>query len=345
MTSINAIRFDEYSGMTVCDEERGWNEEGMKIHCSEKIKPIIDPIVQKESGLVAAYGNTGTSSIGDELKFNIRKRITEKYRAKKEELKKIPRPFMTIEEIAHLTYDTIVDMKRKHIDEQLLGRYNFTANDFIQGFYVKDGQRYDISQKEIIDDVEECLTWGKRGADVRSVFLNAGVIAGFEPSAGFRIFHVSMIDYTCEPVQAFFLAEGSGLDQCNLVLGEYASGKTLPERQGAIDRAEAAHAIISAVNQASMHNLGVSGYLSIILFDGRAESHAERMTEINDDRGKLASEIVWAHRWEQLSFDNSCRLLDRLLFEGGAFKEVHELLMKKARSPKKLRRLLRGYKS
>ena len=345
MTSINAIRFDEYSGMTLCDEERGWNEEGMRIHCSEKIKPIIDPVIQREAGLVAAYGNTGTSSIGDELKFNIKKRILEKYKEEKGKSRKIPKRFMTIEEISYLAYDTIVEAKRKHIDEQLLGRYNFTANDFIQGFYMKGDKRYEITEKEIISDVEECLTWTKRGGDVRSVFLNAGIVAGFEPEGGFRIFHLSMIEHFCEPVQIFFLAEGSGLDQCNVVLVEYASAKTLPERKAPIDRCEAAYAIIAAVNQASRHNLGVGGYLSIILFDGRAKNNMDKMVEINDDRAKLASEIVWANRYDHISQKNAHDLLDTLLFRGETFEEAHDALMKKAGNPKKLRRLLRGYKN
>ena len=77
MTSVNAIRFNETSGAMVFDEVRGWNSEDMLIVSAQKMKPVVDDDVILHTGLVAGYGNTGTSSIGDELRFTIKKRINQ----------------------------------------------------------------------------------------------------------------------------------------------------------------------------------------------------------------------------------------------------------------------------
>ena len=77
MTSINALRFDEYSGILICDEQRSWNDDKIKIFSSDKIKPVTPERVLKEQGIAVCYGNTGTSSVGDELKFTIQKRISQ----------------------------------------------------------------------------------------------------------------------------------------------------------------------------------------------------------------------------------------------------------------------------
>ena len=52
MTSINAIKFDDYSGACVCDEARCWNDEGMKIYTAEKMKPCVPGEISQRYGTV-----------------------------------------------------------------------------------------------------------------------------------------------------------------------------------------------------------------------------------------------------------------------------------------------------
>jgi hypothetical protein len=77
MTSINALRFNEHEGAMTCDEQRGWNDENLRIQVADKIRAVVPDRMVEELGVVAAYGNTGTSSIGDELRLTIRTRIEE----------------------------------------------------------------------------------------------------------------------------------------------------------------------------------------------------------------------------------------------------------------------------
>src|SRR4030042_3145446 len=116
-------------------------------------------------------------------------------------------------------------MKRTHIDETLIGRYGFNSNDFCRGFYTKNGEKYEINDTDIIGKVEEMMTWKKRGEESKPIFLNAGIIAGFAPREGFQIYHMSLIEFFCEPVETIFLADGSGRDTCNIIMAEYIRSK------------------------------------------------------------------------------------------------------------------------
>jgi len=344
MTSINAMRFNEYSGIMMCDEQRGWNEEDMKLFVSDKIKPCIPEEITKETGLVAAYGNTGTSTIGDEIKFTIFQKLREDYRKLKESLLGIPEHFKTIEELSETVFHVITSMKRNHIDQQLTSQYGFDALDYLKGYYEESGKRIDIKDKDMIKDVHKLITWSGRGQDVRPVFLNAGLLAGYDNKEGFRIFHFSLINFFREPVQEIYLADGSGYDTVNLHLSDYMAQKSLPERRGSIDPVEGTMELIEALNRASDRNIGVGGYYTIILFNGKEGDNATRMKEIQDHRSKLASEIIYAKSNDLISEDTAYGLIEKLLFNNGSFEEVNELFIKNSSNGAELNRLLRGYK-
>ncbi len=344
MTTINALKFDDYIGVMVCDEQRSWGSEDLKIYCAYKIRPCVPPAIQKEYGLVAAYGNTGTSTIGDELKFNIKQRIQEEFDKEVERLGKKPKQFKTIEELGAVMFDVIVKMKHEHINQELKGKYGLTTKDFCRGFYLKDGQKIDIADKDVIRQVDDLLTWKSRGELGRAVFLNGGIFAGYEPREGFRIFHYSMIEMYWTPVQGIFVADGSGCDTVNLKMADFAARKSVPERRGNIDPVEGLYAIIDAVNMATNNNLGVGGYYNIICFNGRAKDNMKKMVEINDHRSKLASEIVSACDEDFISQDAAFKLLDDVIYQGKPYESVNDQLFKKTRDPKRLGRFLRGYK-
>lgn len=343
MTSINAVRFNNHSGMMICDEQRGWNEDNLKINTADKIKPIIDDEIMARYRLTASYGNTGTSSIGDELKFTIKKAITAEYQKRCKAHGGPPPDFMTMANVANLVFEIQTKMKRDHIDQTLLGRYGFTANDYIRGYYEKDGKRIDIKNSEILSEIESHLVWKGRTGEMTSIFLNAGIIAGYEPTEGFRIFHFSLIDFWYEPVQEVFIADGSGRDLASIVFTEYMNYKSVPERLGDLDPVDASIMALDAINAATRFNIGVSGYYNITLFDGKAEG-AAIMQEINDHRSKLLSEAVEAYHFELIPRKLAEELVGEVLFKGLSFEAANDRFLTKAPNSKALTRFLRGYK-
>ncbi len=342
MTSINAIRFNEFSGAMVCDEQRGWNSENMIINAADKIKPVISDEITREQGIVACYGNTGTSSIGDELKFNIRKKIQTEYQQLKDRLGKVPKEFATMSELARWAFEMQTKLKREHIDQTISGRYGFTVNDLCRGFYMRDGEKIEIKDSAVVNEVHDAVTWKGRTGEMTSVFLNAGIIAGYDPKEGFRIFSLSMIEFGYYPVQEIFLADGSGRDMASLYMTEYSNRKTVPERRGAINRVEGIFEMINAVNAAYRNNIGVEGYLNIILFDGTAPVE-NRMQQINDDRAKLAAEIVRAWEARFLRKTVAMELIESLLWGGASWAATDAEFWKQVSRPDALFDLLRGY--
>jgi hypothetical protein len=342
MTSINAIRFDEYSGAMVCDEQRGWNPENMIINSADKIKSVIDPDIIQEQGIVACYGNTGTSTIGDELKFNIKKRVRTEYDLLKEKRDNIPDVFITMEELAKWAFEAQTKLKREHIDQTIEGRYGFSVNDLCRGYYFKDGEKIEIKDKKTVSAIHDAITWKGRTGEMTSVFLNAGIIAGYDEKQGFRIFSLSMIEYGFFPVQEIFLADGSGRDMATVHMSEFSGRKTVPERRGSINRVEGLFEMINAVNVACRHDIGVEGYLNLILFDGR-EKPEKRMWSISDDRAKLASEIVRAWEVRKLNRDKAFELLDELVWGGGVWEKVDTKFWNAVTEPDVLLDILRGY--
>jgi len=343
MTSINAMKFDEFSGACVFDEERGWNDEGLKSLTVEKMKPVSWPKVVEEAGLVAVYGNTGTSTIGDELRHGIGKRLLKEYEKAASAAGGKPDKFLTIADVARLAFQTITDLKHTHIDQEMTGRYGFSTKDFIAGAYTSGGKKIEIKEGELVKKIDEMITWKARSKGPTAVFLNAGIIAGYEPREGFRVFHLCMIEHVCEAVQEIFLADGSGRDMTTVVFTEFANARKLPERRGKIDRVEGMTTMLRAILAAMRHDIGVSGDPNIICMDGRKPKNAEKMWLVNDHRAKLASEIVLAGDEGWVPRRRAGDLLEELVFEGGEFAKVEQGLMNSAKDPKALVRFLRGY--
>ncbi|MCD4654135.1 hypothetical protein K8T06_09380 [bacterium] len=342
MTSINAIRFDRYSGAMVCDEQRGWNSESMIINSADKIKFIIPENIMETTGLAAGYGNTGTSSIGDELKFNIKKRVQTEYDTKKKKLGFEPTDFTTMEELARWAFEVLTELKRGHINQTVEGRYGFSVNDFCRGYYKNNGKQIDIKDKETITAIHNTITWKGRTGEMTSVFLNAGIIAGFDPKLGFQIYTLSMIEFGYWPVQEIFLTDGSGRDMASLQMTEFSNRKTMPERRGAIDHVEGLFAMINAVNNACRHDIGCEGYLNIMIFDGKKPNH-ERLIQINDDRAKLAAEIVRCHEVNYIPKIKAMEFIEALIYGGASWAEIDKAFWAESSNSDEMFDFLRNY--
>jgi hypothetical protein len=248
-----------------------------------------------------------------------------------------------MEDVARLVFTEQTGLKHRHIDQQLEGRWGFTTADLCRSRYVRDGETVEIGTKEVAEAADVLTTWKERKGDARAVFGNSGIVAGYAPADGFRIFHFSMADGFWTPADALFLALGSGLDTANLVFSDFASGH-VPEGSGGIDRVEGTLTILSAVTHAAKSNLGVGGYFNITLIDGREKKPDRIFREVNDHRSKLASEIVQAMDEGFLSRGSAGELVEGLLFDGASFETTLKAFHGSGKGAKKMRRFLRGYR-
>jgi len=343
MTVINAIKFDDYSGGMVCDEERTLDLK-RRLCTVDKIQRIVPDDLFKEQNLCAYLGNTGTLSYGHELQEKIRNFITAEYQKEKKKLGEVPERFMSIGEIAEKTYSLMCDIKHRLVDDMLEGKFGFDTKDYIQGFYKRDEQKYEIKGDEVLNAAEECITWKKRDEFLDRVFINLSLLAGFDPENGFQMYRLSLPHYSCEPCTTFIQSEGSGTDACDLYFSELIRRKTQAERRKGIDPVEGIIALIQATNVSLRVNIGIGGYFNIIIMDMRKKRLEDRAVEINNNRAKLAMEIVDANSTGFIDEEACKKLINSLIFKDEGFERVHKNFFNAAKKPIELGKYLRGHK-
>jgi hypothetical protein len=346
MTSVNAIRFDKYSGAMVCDEQRHWNDERLKIYAADKIRSVVPKRISERYGLYACYANTGTSAIGDELRFTIYRDVEKLYLKKCAENKDNlpPETFLSLHELARFTFRIITRMKHKHTDDHLKLKYGFTTAELIAGQYERNGKTVSITNADVQKDALKHIVPEQGVMRSNAVFGNGGIIAGFDDTDdGFSIYSYSMKEGLMEKIECGYLALGSGGDSTNFVLPRWFNTAGVSARENGLDPVDGIIAVIDAVNMATEHNLGVDGYYNIILFDALQKTVNGSYIEINDHRSRLATEFVRAKRGGFVSETDCRKRIDGILRQGETADWGESLLWSSASDAKGLHRLLRGY--
>lgn len=345
MTSINAMRFDSFSGMCVCDEARSWNDEYGKLLTAEKMRLITSDEVMKNTGAIAVLGKTGSSTLGNEYLEKLKDRITVEY-DRKSAKEGIPiKEFMTIRAMAHLLFHTLCDIKREHLDHTLRARYGFTQDDFIAGFYLNDeGCRVEIKDSSVIEEVNKMITWEGSHKDSTPIFLNGQIVMGYEPEEGFKIFRSNLMAAHCEAVHEIFACDGSGIDSTDFVYTDFANSRNLQERRGTIDRVEGLAVLLEALDTANHHSAGCNGYPKVIYIDGRQKDLRKKYIEIHDCRSQLALEIVRASNHGFIPGVKCLTLIEGLIFENESFIETDDQMKRASNNPVAMLDMLRGHK-
>jgi len=343
MTSINAIRFSGDTGAMVCDEQRHWNPERLKIYAADKIRSIVPERIREKYGLAAAYGNTGTSAIGDELRFTMHRRVEAEFNRRCREDGKEPESFLSIDEVAQLGWQTICAMKHKHVDEHLKQKYNLSTAEIIRGYRESDGKKIKIGNRDVIKDCMESIARNPAILGSDAVFGNGGILTGFDRESGFRIYVFSMKEGLIEQSESGYAALGSGGDTTNFVIPRLFNRKGVAGRISGIDPAEGIASVLDAVNMATEHNLGVGGYFNIVLFDKAAKSPNGLYHEISDHRSKVVCESVQAQRAGFITHAACMDIVRQVIFEGKDAQWGEAGLWKATHDGAGLHRLLRGY--
>jgi len=343
MTTINTIRLDFHSGLFLSDEERTWGLR-QRLNSLEKMKQIIPLSLQKEQGIALRLATTGACSIGVGIARASKIKIHELYELKKEKHGKIPEFFLTVEEISNIVFDEMIKIKHRHIDELLFAKYGFSTRDFARGYYQSGNKKIEIKDKEVVKGASEIITWSKRSSNTSKIMGNMAIVAGYDPRDGFRIFHLSLARHRCEPVPFVFQIDGSGADIGEVTYSDYINRKALSKRKGSIDPVEAIVTMLEGFIRADRMCIGVGGWPNITYVNGREKDNMKKIKEIEDERAKLAAEIVDAWMSDLLSKKICYRLVEDIVFNDIDFETVHSNMWKKTSNPRRLSRYLRGHK-
>ena len=346
MTSINVMKLSRHSGLLVCDEARYWNPEWMIFYTPEKIRRIIGNDIQNEQKVVMFMGQTGSSSIGDEWIEETRRRISNEYHQIKVKKGKSPKNFMTLRQLADLTFNNITQIKHEHVNDFIVGKFGFDQDTVISGKYYIQDEEIKVSDKNVLEKARNYMDFSGAPEDVKGIFGNSQILAGYRRDEGFKIFYMTERWPVCEEVHEIFLAQGSGRDTCDLRYARYADTRRLKQRRGdlPINRTDALIALLSGVNTAMNLTAGIGGYPKIIYIDAHDNQNPENwVTEICDKRSRLAAEIVSAYDAHLLRKDITDKLIEGLIFQDVSFEKINTLLFESSTEPQTLFRFLRGY--
>lgn len=341
MTVVNAMKFDFYRGALVCDEQTTFDDNRYAF-LSDKIKELAPPEVVSDTGLVAAYGGSGTQSVAAEVVKKTRRELLNSFKdMKMAGIKNFP--YATMEEVVRFAMKKLLEVKHQHLNDKLYANFHFVLDDFNRGYYEVEGEKFEIKQDEIINKAVEYITWKDYNADVDSIFKNKAIIAGFDPENGFEIYSLSLMENECFFCGGIYESIGSGSDIASISLNDFINTKVLSKRRKMIDPLEGVMELIRATNACARSNYGVGGYYNLVIIDGE-KPPAERYREIMDHEARLASEIVFALDYGLLENGRASELIDRLIFHQHPFEKVEEDLRTGTGSREELSLLLRGYK-
>lgn len=344
MTTINAIRFNRYEGVCICDESISSSDE-MRIDVADKIVPCLPPVLVEKYGMVAAAGSTGSCSFGDEIKLSLRLRLQALYEEEIEKHGRAPAKFIGFDKIAPMVFDIMVEQKNNSISRKFMGDYGFNLAEFLEGTYTRNGRTFEIKDKDVVRDLTSLMTWKYQQGEVSSTFLNAFVLTGYDEENGFNIYHYELRNnFYWHRVQTCYIAEGSGRQSVDPMMYGFAENLLVADRRGNIDRVAGLMALLWGVVTAMDHEIGVGGYPSITIINGRESNFKNRIREVNDDRAHLAAQILRAIARNYLDYQDGYALMDELMYGGGSFEDVYAKLFSKVRNGKSFVRLLRGYK-
>ncbi len=343
MTSINAIRFNHYEGACICDESIT-SSDFMRLDVSDKIQSCVPPVVIEKYGVVAVLGTTGSCSMGAELKNSLCHRVGQRYEEELEKQGKAPQEFLHLSDMAKLAFDVIIAVKEEAVNHKFQHKYGFSSQEFLQGKYEKEGKNVSLNDKDTVEEISALLSWKHQQEEMSFVFNNAALLAGYDEKEGVGLYHFDLRGGYWEKIQTCYFAEGSGRHSVDPAMYPFVENLLLEKRRGEVDRVDGLMSLIHSMNMAVNYEIGVAGYPNIIIINGRENDPTKRLREIQDESSLLASQIMRAIHFQQLSYKEARTLIDNLIYQGAPQKEIYGKMLQQSRSAKALSRILRGYK-
>jgi hypothetical protein len=343
MTTINAMKFDFNGGIMISDEETSMGD-GFLSEVSDKIRVCVPAEITRRYGISAAIGNTGNVTIGAILKERFFQHLGRRYRESLNEQGVPAEKFMSIDEMAELYFDIIMEVNREKLDEKLKSEFGFTGVDFLRGKYFNEtGEEVAINDKDIVDTITDWLSNKNEPSQMKLIFQNASIMAGFDRKNGFQIYHFDQRYGYWNRMNIPYIAEGSGRHSVDPMLYDFIENLFVNQRRDGVPKVKGTCELISAVNGCEKHEAGIGGYFNIIIFDG-SKDNDEIVKEINDSSAKLASNIIKARDHGFIGEDVAEKLIEALLFNDMDFSDVYNEFMRESSDVETMRFMLRGYK-
>ncbi|MBN2054235.1 hypothetical protein JW905_04900 [bacterium] len=342
MAIICALRFDHYSGAMVGDEEY-WLLRRRKSYYNDTIHKILDDGTAEATGIAAAYGGWGHPAFHHEVVRAANATLRALY-AKGSEGWTETEGVARIAQLGHVILSRYHHVIHRRVDETLRFLYGFTTDDLTRGYFEENGSRFDIAQDSVKSNALKIVNYSDKRPANKTIFDNRGVLIGYDPTDGFGMFNFNGEKHVLCFVSGGFEAVGKGQYASGQAFARFLNQKSVAQRRAGVDRVEGMVQVIHATHMAEDYYHEAGGNVSIVYIDGRGKSHDRRYHEIVDDRARLASELVRAFDWEQLTMADTYELVDGLVFQSAPVEEIEHAMFERCRDAVSLELILRGYK-
>lgn len=336
MAIVNALRFDRSSVGIIADEEH-WFLSRRKSYFQDTLQYLVDDEIIEKTGIIAVYGGTGTPSFHWEIIKKSKNRIKEEFSSRASNIK-------TIYDISRIVLDVLQNVKRERINQKLRFMYGFTIDDVNRGYFELDGRKYDIKQKKIMDKALAIVMGKEKSHLTKPILENKAVITGYDPKDGTSMYYLNSENSVMSFTSGGYEAIGPGKYASGLAFGEFFQGMPLYRRREGFSRIEGMLQLINSAIMAVDYYNEVGGLFNIIYIDGEQKTPKDRLIEVFDNRGKLATEIVRAYKWGMVTKNEALDFIEELIFKNATVDALEDKLYKASRDPDKLELLLRGYK-
>jgi hypothetical protein len=313
MAIVNALRFDEYSGAIISDEE-SWRLRRRRTLFCDNVHSLVTPEISDAFHIEAVYGGIGTSAIHYETVTKTQQKLLDLFRRRNEpEIKK--QLYHTTNDISKITLENLQKTIRRRVDDRLRFLYGFTSEDLNRGYFESQGEKIDIKQENVKNKALEISTLKDKSEIAKFEIENHACLIGYDKKHGFTAYCLKGEISVSSFVSGGFESLGTGKYGGGQAFAEFLNKKFLAERTKGFNRVEGMIELIYSAIQGALYFSQVGGYFAIVYIDGRGKDHASRYKEIIHHRAKLASEIVHSYKAGYLPRNITYQLINDLVYE------------------------------
>jgi len=378
MAIVNALRFDEYSGAIISDEE-SWRLRRRRTFFCDNIHSLVTPEISDALHIEAVYGGIGTPAIHYETVTKTQQKLMDLFRRRNEpEIKKqlaplerttnrnkdiscslkhnaelsnglrspenLPLLYRTTSDISKIALENLQKTIRRRVDDRLRFLYGFTSEDLNRGYFELQGEKIDIKQENVKNKALEIATLKDKSEMARFEVENHACLIGYDKRHGFTAYCLKGEISVSSFISGGFESLGTGKYAGGQAFAEFLNKKFLAERTKGFNHVEGMIELIYSAIQCALYFSQVGGYFSIVYIDGRGKDHQSRYKEIFHHRAKLATEIVHSYKTGYLPRNITYQLINDLIFEDANEDKIESRFFKAVKDRKKLEYFLRAYK-
>ncbi len=342
MAVVNALRFDEYSGAIISDEE-SWRLRHRRTIFCDNIHCLVSPEISDALHIEAVYGGVGTPSIHYEAVTKTQEQIQNIFKQRKDPKTKTPL-YQNTGDISRITMTNLQNTIRRRADDRLKFLYGFNSDDLNRGYFKTDGEKIDIKQSNVKKNALAISTLKDKSPTAQAEIDNHGCLIGYDKKHGFTAYCLKGEISVSSFVSGGFESLGTGKYGGGRSFAKFLNKKFISERTKGFDRITGMIELIYATIQGALYFSQVGGYFAIAYINGRGKTHKERYQEIFHHRAKLATEIVHAYKAGYLPRNVTYKLINDLVYEAAPENKIEEKFLRAAKNRKTLNYFLRNYK-